>query len=62
MVTASNRGGIHDVRVSWTLRVYNVTVGLPTTLAVEATVWIRLIAVDGTVVEAGRDAFPLAAR
>ncbi len=41
---------------------YDVTVDLPASLPVDATVWIRLTTVDGAVLEVGRDAFPLAAR
>ena len=48
--------------VSGETGIYDVTVDLPATLAADATVWIRLTATDGTVLEAGRDAFPLAAR
>ncbi len=42
--------------------VYDVTLDLPPSLPVDATVWLRLTSVDGAVLEVGRDAFPLAAR
>ncbi len=41
---------------------YDVTVALPASLPTDAVVWIRLTTVDGAVIEAGREAFPLAVK